>query len=62
MVSKRTAKKKTNESIKQEMLNSLQKNDNAEEKGINETADNVNNYQEAIQIINHSEEIIKAIN
>ena len=38
MVSKRIAKKKTNEIIKRELLNSLQENDDVEEQGFKETA------------------------
>ena len=37
MVSKRIAKKKTKESIKRELLNSLQENDDVKEQGPNET-------------------------
>ena len=44
------------------MLNSLQENDDVEEKGPNKTADNANNSQEAILITNHYEEIIKTQN
>ena len=62
MVSKRIAKKKTNESIKRELLNSLQENDDVEEQGLIEAANNVNNSQEAIQIINRYEDIIKTQN
>ena len=48
MVSKSVTKKKTNETIKQEFLNSLLENDDVGEQGLNETANNVNNSQEAI--------------
>ena len=41
--SKRIAKKKANESIKRELLNSLLENDDVEE--LNETINNVNNCQ-----------------
>ena len=41
MVLKRTAKKK-NESIRKELLNLLQKNDNTEEQGFDETVHNFN--------------------
>ena len=62
MVPKRIAKKKTNESIKRELLNSSQENDDVEEQGLIEAANNVNNSQEAIQIINRYEDIIKTQN
>ena len=51
MVSKSKTKKKTNESIKRKLLNSLKENDDVEEQGLNETANNVNKPQEAIVII-----------
>ena len=51
--------KTTNESIKQELLNSLKENDDVEEQGLNETANSVNNSQEAIVILRRHEEIIK---
>ena len=38
MVSKSITKKKTNEAIKRELLNSLQENADVEEQGLNETA------------------------
>ena len=62
MVSKRTAKKKINENIKQELLNSLQENDGVDEVGLNETANNVNNSQEAIIIIHLYDDIVKTQN
>ena len=62
MVSKRIAEKKVNETIKQELLNSLQQNDNAEKQGLTETPNNVNNSQEAVKIINCYEDIIKTQN
>ena len=58
---KRIARKKTNESIKRELLNSLQEND-VEEQVLNETTNNVTKYLEAIQLINHYEDIIKTQN
>ena len=60
MVSKSKTKKKTNESIKRKLLNSLKENDDVEEQGLNETANNVNKPQEAIVIICRYEEIVKA--
>ena len=62
MVSKSINKKKTNKTIKQELLNSLHENDNIEEQELNETANNVNNSQEAIVIIRRYEDIIKRQN
>ena len=58
MVSKSITKKKTNEIIKRELLNSLQDNDDIEEQGLNETA----NLQEALRIINRYVDIIKTQN
>ena len=48
MVSKSAAKKKTNETLKLELLNLLQENDDVEEERLNKTANNINNSQEAI--------------
>ena len=48
MVSKSTTKKKTNESIKRELLNSLKENDDVEDQGLSETVNNFSNSQEAI--------------
>ena len=62
MVSKSKIKKKTNQSVKQELLKSLKENDDVEEQGLNETVKNVNNSQEAIIIINSYEDIIKTQN
>ena len=62
MVSKSKIKKKTNQSVKRELLKSLKENDDAEEQGLNETVNNVNNSQEAIIIINSYEDIIKTQN
>ena len=59
MVSKGITKKKTNKTIKGELPNLLQEIDYVEEQGLNKTANNVNNSQEAILIINIYEEIIK---
>ena len=44
------------------MLNSLQKNDDIGKQGLNETANNVNNFQEAIPIINCRQDIINTQN
>ena len=62
MVSKSKTKKKTNESIKQELLNSLKENDDVEEQGLNETVNNVSNSQDAIFIVRSYVEIIKTQN
>ena len=62
MVLKRIAEKKVNETIKRELLNSLQQNDNAVKQGLTETPNNVNNSQEAVKIINCYEAIIKTQN
>ena len=51
MVSKSKTKEKTNESIKQELLNLLKENDDIEEQGLNETVNNVNYSQDEIVII-----------
>ena len=61
-MSKIIAKKTSNKRIKQELLNSLQENDDVEEQGVNETANSVNNSQEAIIIICHDEDITKTQN
>ena len=62
MVPKKIDKKKTNENIKREMLNSLHGNDDVKEQGLNEAANNVNNSKEATLIINRYEGIIKTQN
>ena len=58
MVSKWQTNKKTNESIKQELLDSLKEND-VEKQGLNETANIVNSSQKAIVITSRFEEIMK---
>ena len=42
-MTKRIVKKKTNETIKRELLNFLEENDNVEEQGLNEAAKYVSN-------------------
>ena len=37
----------------------MQENDDVEDQGLNEKANNINNFQEATKIINHNKEIIK---
>ena len=59
MVSKSINKKKSNETIKRELLNLLQENDNVEEQELNETVKNANNSQEVIVMIRRYEDIIK---
>lgn len=51
MVSKRIARKKANKILKQELLKSLQENDDVEEQRLNEKCNNVNNSKEAIDAI-----------
>ena len=62
MVSKSITKEKTNETIKRELVNSLQENDDVEEQGLNETANNVSNSQETILIIRRYKDVIKTQN
>ena len=62
MLKKKKTKKKTNESIKRELLNSLKENDDVEEQGLKETVNNVNNSQEAIVIVRRYEGLIKTQN
>ena len=56
MVSKSKTKKK------QKLLNSLEENYDVEEQGLNQTAENVSKFQEAIVIIPRYEEVIKTQN
>ena len=51
MVAKTTRKKKTNETIKQELLNSLKENDNLEESGLDATGDTITDTFEAVKVI-----------
>ena len=62
MVSQSKTKKKTNESIKQEPLHSLNENDDVEEQVLNKTVSNVNNSQEGIVKIRRYKDIIKTQN
>ena len=62
MVSKSKTKKKTNESIKRELLNLFKENNDVEEQGLNETVNNLNNSQEVIVIIRRYEDVIKTQN
>lgn len=62
MLSKSITKKKTNEIIERELLNSFQENDDVEQQGFNETANNVNKSQEALCIINPQKDVIKTPN
>ena len=43
MVSESKTKKKTNQSIKQELLNSFKENDDLEEQPLSKTANNISN-------------------
>ena len=61
MVSKSINKKKSNETIKRELLNLLQENDNIEEQELNETVKNAYNSQEVIVMIRRYEDIIKKV-
>ena len=51
MVAKTTRKKKTNKTIKQELLNSLKENANLEEPGLDATGDTITDTFEAVKII-----------
>ena len=51
-----------NETVKRELLNSLQMNDHVEEQGLNVTSNNVENLQEAMLIIRCYEGNIKSQN
>ena len=62
MVSKGKTKKKTNETIKRELLNLSKENDDVEKQGLNEAVNNVNNSQEAIFAICRYQDIIKTQN
>ena len=57
MVFKSIFKKETNQTIKRELLNSLQESDDVEGQGFNETANDVNNSQVGILIIYCHEDI-----
>ena len=59
MVYKSVTKKKANEIVKGELLNSLQKNDDVEAQEFQKAGRNVNNSQETILIIRRYEEVIK---
>ena len=52
-------KKKTNEFIKRELLNSSKENDDVEEQGLNKTVSNANNSQEVIAIIRRYDDLMK---
>ena len=58
-MSKSITNSKSNETMKQELLNSLQGNDDVEEKGLKERSNKVSNSQEATIIIRRYEDIIK---
>ena len=58
-MSKSITNRKSNETMKQELLNSLEGNDDVEEKGLKERSNKVSNSQEATIIIRRYEDIIK---
>lgn len=62
MVAKTTRKKKTSDTVKQELLNSIKKDDSLEEPDINATADTIKDPLEAIRLIQSYEEIMKTQN
>ena len=62
MVSKSITMKKTNKTVKGELLNSLQENYDVEEQGLNETANSVNKPQETMLIIRRYKGIINTEN
>ena len=62
MVTENITKKKTNGTIKRELLNLLQANDNVQEQWLNERANIFTNSHEAIIIIYHYQDIIKTQN
>ena len=51
-----------NETVKRKLINLLQENHHVEEQGLNKTANNVDNLQEAILIIPRYKSIIKTQN
>ena len=59
---KTTRKKKTNETVKKELLNSLKENNNLEETDLDATIDAITVPKEAVRIIQRYEEIIKTQN
>ena len=61
-MSKSKTKRKTNESIKRQLLNSLKENKDVEEQELNETVNRVNNSQDEILITHHYEDITKTQN
>ena len=60
MVAKNFRKKKSNIRVNQELLISLEENDDLEEPGLDETAEAIVDPLKAIRIINRYEEIIKS--
>lgn len=59
---KTTRKKKTNETVKKELLNFLKENNNLEETDLDATTDAITDPKEAVRIIQRYEEIIKTKN
>ena len=59
MVAKNTRKKKSNETIKKELLDSLKENDDLEELDLDATIDAITDPIDSVRIIKLYEEIIK---
>ena len=59
MVAKNTRKKKSNETIKKELLDSLKENDNLEELDLDATIDAITDPIDSVRFIKLYEEIIK---
>ena len=62
IVLKNLLRKKTKETVKQELLNSVMENNEMEEPGLGKTANATKDTAEAIKIIQRYEEIIKIQN
>ena len=59
---KNTSKKKTKETVKDELLNSLMKKNKMEEQGLEEMANIIADPKEAIRMIKHYEQMVKTQN
>ena len=59
MVPESITKKKTHETVKRKLWNSLYENNDAEKAGLCKTANKINNPQESIVIIYHCGDIIE---
>ena len=62
MMLKSISIKKTNETVKQELLNLLKENDNVDKLGLNEAANETSDPQKTILLIRRYQEIIKTQN